>query len=530
QKSFQPDGELEKEAAAEILVKALGWAEEAKALKAEEVTAALIGLTDQGAISDYRRPYVALAVKKGLLPAQGQLQPGRTLTRGETALLLNQANQLLDRSTAYKNLKNYALGPNTCQTCHGEQHQNWSGTMHSRMVQPVSKPGATFANFATNKVFKAEDAALVVGGLTNQRFLSKEFKYLNAYWDMKSRQWVDYKGGTSWLAACARCHSTGYDKSNLTFVDFGISCESCHGPGAQHVAGGGDKAKISVAVSDQVCSSCHGGQAKELESMGHATFFAEQLEKNPGYKDFCITCHSATAFLAKAKGQPVPKLTDFKTGALKDDRMGITCVVCHDPHNLKEEAQLRKNPLDTCVQCHTANLAAGAKLAAGKDVHHPQKEMFLGVGGYGAPDTPHAKVVTCADCHMKGLDTEGVTHVNHEFKPMVDETLQTKHGPVTVNACQQCHTRMSKDDLKAYQATVEKSLGTVKALLDNLKAQIDVVRSNPAKADLVKKYDEAYTNWSFVTNDKSKGIHNYKYANDLLQAAKQTLEIIAATP
>lgn len=529
-RAFRPADALEKEAAVQIMVQALGWGDEVKNLKDEEVTATLSGVGDQKDISQYRRPYVALAIKRGLLAASGNLEPLQKLTRGEAAILLKAACDLLDRSKAYANLKNYALGPNTCQTCHGDQHQNWLGTMHSRMVQPVTKPGATFANFATNKAFRLEDAVYVIGGLTNQRFLSADFKYLNAYWDMKSRQWMDYKGGTSWLAACAGCHTVGYNKTNLTFVAFGISCESCHGPGAQHVAGGGDKSKISVTTSDQACASCHGGQAKELESMGHATFFAQQLATNPGYKDYCITCHSVTAFLAKEKGQPVPKLADFKTGALKDDRLGITCVVCHDPHNSKEEAQLRKSPLATCTQCHTANLADGAKLAAGKEVHHPQKEMFLGVGGYGVADTPHAKVATCVDCHMKGLDNEGVTHVNHEFKVMVDDTLQTKHGPVTVNACQQCHTKMSKEDLKAYQEAIDQALNQVKTSLDNLKAKVDGFRNDPARADLVKKYDEAYTNWSFVTNDKSHGIHNYKYATALLKAAQAALETVASTP
>ena len=58
---------------------------------------------------------------------------------------------------------------------------------------------------------------------------------------------------------CLPCHSTGY--GNGGFVDEattpglkGVTCEACHGPGADH---NGDKTKITRVPSAKVCADCH---------------------------------------------------------------------------------------------------------------------------------------------------------------------------------------------------------------------------------------------------------------------------------
>ena len=71
--------------------------------------------------------------------------------------------------------------------------------------------------------------------------------------------------------ACKTCHEDLYTKSFETTPHFkttlkdGHGCESCHGPGAEHVAGGGDVTKIirfkelSRPQASARCLSCHGG-------------------------------------------------------------------------------------------------------------------------------------------------------------------------------------------------------------------------------------------------------------------------------
>jgi hypothetical protein len=108
-----------------------------------------------------------------------------------------------------------------------------------------------------------------------------------------SSQLVASGGPSSHTRSCVGCHVTGiqsisinaageaqfkgyvatlYNTNDPMYVDYNgdgnlqltsIGCESCHGPGAQHVLAGGDPtkivnpAKLTGAQSDEVCGRCH---------------------------------------------------------------------------------------------------------------------------------------------------------------------------------------------------------------------------------------------------------------------------------
>ena len=64
------------------------------------------------------------------------------------------------------------------------------------------------------------------------------------------------------LRGCYACHTTGYGKGG--FVDYAstpqfadVGCETCHGPGAAHVAADGDPAAITRAPTQEDCQTCH---------------------------------------------------------------------------------------------------------------------------------------------------------------------------------------------------------------------------------------------------------------------------------
>ena len=65
--------------------------------------------------------------------------------------------------------------------------------------------------------------------------------------------------------SCVGCHSAGFDLeggacTTTTLVErqlTAVQCESCHGAGSAHVAGGGDKTKIARAVPETRCRECH---------------------------------------------------------------------------------------------------------------------------------------------------------------------------------------------------------------------------------------------------------------------------------
>lgn len=72
-------------------------------------------------------------------------------------------------------------------------------------------------------------------------------------------------------ADCVRCHATGKTSTatpSPKVADYdtlgGVGCESCHGPGGDHVAAGGGKTNLQglgascpVCVVDALCTSCH---------------------------------------------------------------------------------------------------------------------------------------------------------------------------------------------------------------------------------------------------------------------------------
>lgn len=220
----------------------------------------------------------------GVEPKDSTLASKGALTRAQAAAALLEVYNSRDKLI----LSNYAVGPETCATCHQDKMNAWLTTGHSRHVRDLSQPGATEANFAANPAINARDLKLAIGGLTKQYFVDKNWKYIGYSWNQEKKQWEDASSvkGADYLDRCAGCHSVGYDKAARTVVSFNISCESCHGVGAKHVAGGGDKSQIKVSLSNDVCGSCHGGQKAELESMGHTTHFSNLLD-TPSYKDTC---------------------------------------------------------------------------------------------------------------------------------------------------------------------------------------------------------------------------------------------------
>jgi DmsE family decaheme c-type cytochrome len=164
-------------------------------------------------------------------------------------------------------------------------------------------------------------------------------------------------------------------------------CEGCHGPGADHVAGGGDKNKIFVfegrsrQETSARCLTCHG----ESHAQSH---FAE-------------SSHSSS---------------------------DVGCLDCHSPHHAEEKQHLliRDQP-QLCYGCHTA-----AKADFAKPYHHRVNEGFVqcndchnphGTGILRQARTLPSGDAVCYKCHA---DKQG---------PFVYE-----HVPVKTEGCTSCHT------------------------------------------------------------------------------------------
>ncbi|MEX1186847.1 MAG: cytochrome c3 family protein [Gemmatimonadaceae bacterium] len=230
---------------------------------------------------------------------------------------------------------------------------------------------------------------------------------------------------------CYSCHTVtgkgnvvggttaGYDKVKVdTYND--VQCESCHGPGLQHVEGVSQGtlvrplAKLSMTGSGN-CGDCHSGVhqpfAEEWKESRHAF-----VDPSRASRESCLGCHDGRGALARfgEDGNYVEK--DVATAY-----QPTTCAVCHDPHGSANTKQLRFSisaadpELNLCMRCHLRVAVPELTGYAATRPHAPQGAMLLGFAGWRPPgfqyDTArifgsHATTKNprlCAGCHVNSF-------------------------------------------------------------------------------------------------------------------------------
>ena len=164
-------------------------------------------------------------------------------------------------------------------------------------------------------------------------------------------------------------------------------CEGCHGPGAAHVAGGGDVTKIFIFKDHS---------AKEID-------------------DLCMTCHAGGT----------EHMNAINSVHTKND---ISCISCHSPHHAQtQEFLLVKAQPELCYTCHLQQ-----KAQFDMPFHHRVNEGLIQCTDCHNPHgtvtakqvrTSAAQDAVCFTCHT---DKQG---------PFVYE-----HAPIKLDGCQTCHS------------------------------------------------------------------------------------------
>ena len=222
----------------------------------------------------------------------------------------------------------------------------------------------------------------------------------------------DYVGSES----CKACHEDAFNSYSGTkhaklanlpnWKDKVQGCESCHGPGKEHVENGGDKTKI-ISFKDkdakqisESCLACHAGKEE------HNNFRrGDHWRNNVG----CTDCHTAHG----------PSHGEFKIGSM---------TFVNDSSNLNPPpAMLKVSEQQLCLACHSETKSHFTKPFRHKvlegtmkcsDCHNAHggfetKQTRLGIGAD----------ASCVKCHT---DKQG---------PFVFE-----HAPIKVEGCAACHT------------------------------------------------------------------------------------------
>ncbi len=190
---------------------------------------------------------------------------------------------------------------------------------------------------------------------------------------------------------CLQCHSgrlqhiAGAENryKDEPFLEAGIGCERCHGPGAKHVASPkGDivnPAKLDSLRRESVCAQCHLTGDARIARAGRGL-----LTYRPGD---ALTSHVVSFVRPTSKFKVTSHYeTLARSACRKASGEKLWCGTCHDAHSVPAPAASAAYFRAKCVGCHER-------------------------GGCGkGPD--------CVSCHMPKNPTADVGHVaytNHEI-------------------------------------------------------------------------------------------------------------------
>jgi len=269
-------------------------------------------------------------------------------------------------------------GSALCKVCHQETNksiiESHLKSAHAKSLQKADAEGAIVADFSSNPVFKKEQVAYVLGkGNREQAFLDAKLQVLPAVWDVKSKSWKPTQAQDG-ATQCVGCHVTGYDTIEKKWVEAGVNCEACHGPGSVHLANPSAKDSI-VRLKDlerdkqaMVCGQCHSKGTDPSGKFAHPIGFRPSDDLTKFFRDAKPTSHGRNQ-------QYSEHITSKHYETIK-----MHCTTCHDPHgpvganpyNLKQAIN------DQCLGCHAGTVKDMA-------THAPNA----------APDA------TCASCHME---------------------------------------------------------------------------------------------------------------------------------
>lgn len=358
------------------------------------------------------------------------------------------------------------VGDQSCQSCHKKEYDLYKQSDHFRAMMPVSD-SSVFGNFnnvtltadgVTSRFFKKDgkyyintqgpdgknqdfEVLYTFGYKPLQQYLvafeGGRFQVPRVSWDVVQKKWFHQYAGQkihhqdwlhwtgaaqNWNTMCASCHSTNLQKNydletdrfQTTWTGITVSCESCHGPGKQHVAfasAGGYKSGNSEnsfllpldqsnRIQVNTCAPCHARRAE----IGNAFVDARELMNTH------IPEIPTTEFF-HADGQVDDE--DYTYASFLQSKMfhrQVTCSNCHNAHSGK----LVKPVTQVCTQCH-----------------EPKYESF--------EHTRHKSTqVNCVSCHMPSKVYMGndLRH-DHSFRiPRPDQSVT--YG--TPNACNGCHS------------------------------------------------------------------------------------------
>ena len=246
-----------------------------------------------------------------------------------------------------------------------------------------------------------------------------------------------------WNKTCYSCHVSqgqkNFDIEKLRYQtrwqNFGINCESCHGPGREHIARATDakvldpttRARIRAAIVDparldpgsstMICAQCH-----SLRDI-----YADKFQAGANYYDY----FTPVMQYRLPNSEDSAYWTDGRPRQLANEVFGLwqsqcflkggaTCITCHShPH----DSDVDRNPLLRSINSNALCAGCHGKIAANisSHTHHSSKSSGS----------------LCVECHMPAVVASLKTRMrDHSMSIPVPENTIRHDVP---NACNVCH-------------------------------------------------------------------------------------------
>jgi predicted CXXCH cytochrome family protein len=365
------------------------------------------------------------------------------------------------------------VGSASCQSCHAKEFADWKLSDHYLAMLPAHDTtvlgdfnNVTFrADGVTSKFFKRDgkffintqgddgrnhdyEVLYTFGHYPLQQYLvafpggrmqatrlswdSRDKKWFNQYagQTIHHRDWLHWTGNAqNWNTMCASCHSTDLQKNydfasdtyNTTWNEINVTCESCHGPGSEHVdfmnspeyKRGLKSVNFGFLYGKETdpqlqlntCAPCHARKSDIAQEMIRSSEIMDDLIPQVISNDFYY-----------ADGQI--REEDYEYSSFTQSKMfhnNVRCSNCHNPHSGK----LMVIGNDLCMSCHEPK-------------YNTKEHHFHPIETEGAQ---------CISCHMPVKTYMGNDHRrDHSFRiPRPDQSVVFG----TPNTCTSCHTDKS---------------------------------------------------------------------------------------
>lgn len=390
-------------------------------------------------------------------------------------------------------------GSKSCQACHPQEYDSWRASYHSTMTQ-VATSESVVAPFdgvrleTRGRAFRLErrdgqfwayleESAIppppgsrhTIPSGWNRIVMTTGSHHMQVYWIATPDDyyvhfpWEYFIDEQRWIPTadaflmpdrpetdigwegCPACHTTRPQprkdpdrrEKDHRVAELGISCESCHGPAAEHVQVNAspvrrytfhldglpdptiiNPAKQSKRTSVQICGQCHSVFAFKSNERFYQHGRTYQIGDNLG--DHLRLMHSSADV---GPGLTTPFWSDGTVRVGGREYMGlaksacftageITCLSCHSMHRSDPDHQLGADMEgnEACLQCH-----ASYSQTLSEHTHHRSDSAGS----------------LCYNCHMPNTSYALLGAIrSHRIE---NPRVATAPGKVKPNACNLCH-------------------------------------------------------------------------------------------